>query len=263
MRIVTWNVNSVRLRLANLGRLAREWNPDVICLQEAKTPDGDFPAVGIGALGYPHQIVSGMKSYNGVAIASRLPLQGAAALSWCGKEDCQHVVATLPNRIELHSVYVPAGGPDPDPVANPKFAHKLAFLDSLAAWCRSRPDPSARRLLVGDLNVAPLETDVWDHKKLLKVVSHTPVEVDRLDHLQRSGPWIDAVREIIPSQERLYTWWSYRAADWAAADRGRRLDHIWISEALRPSLKTVEVYRSARGWSLASDHVPVSVTLAE
>jgi exodeoxyribonuclease-3 len=263
MRIVTWNINSVRLRLANLARLAREWDPDVICLQETKTPDGDFPAMGIAALGYPHQIVSGMKSYNGVAIVSRLPLRGGAVLSWCGKEDCRHVVATLPNGLELHSVYVPAGGPDPDPVANPKFAHKLAFLDALAAWCRSRPDPSARRLLVGDLNVAPLETDVWDHKKLLKVVSHTPVEVDRLNHLQRSGSWIDAVREIIPSQERLYTWWSYRAADWAAADRGRRLDHVWISAALRPALQTVDVLRSARGWTLASDHVPVSVSLAE
>lgn len=263
MRIVTWNINSVRLRLSNLARLAEEWSPDVICLQETKTPDEEFPSVGIAALGYPHQIVSGMKSYNGVAIVSRVPLADARPLHWCGREDCRHVSATLPNGIELHSVYVPAGGPDPDPVLNPKFAHKLEFIDALTAWCRDRQDAQARRILVGDLNVAPLETDVWDHTKLLKVVSHTPVEVAALARLQASGPWVDAVRTIVPREQRLYTWWSYRAADWAASDRGRRLDHIWISEALRASLQSVDVHRAARGWPLASDHVPVSVILAD
>jgi len=262
VRIVTWNINSVRLRLSNLARLVEAWSPDVICLQETKAPDEEFPALGIAALGYPHQVISGMKSYNGVAIVSRVPLSESGPLHWCGKEDCRHVMARLPDGIELHSVYVPAGGPDPDPVANPKFAHKLAFVEALAAWCEARRDSGARRILVGDLNIAPLETDVWDHKKLVKVVSHTPVEVTALARLQAAGPWVDAVREIVPPEQRLYTWWSYRAADWAAADRGRRLDHIWISEALRPALAAVEIHRAARGWDLASDHVPLSVTLA-
>lgn len=235
----------------------------MICLQETKAHDDEFPGIGITAMGYPYQVVSGMKSYNGVAIVSRLPLANAGPLHWCGRADCRHVAASLPKGIELHCVYVPAGGPDADPLANPKFAHKLQFLDALADWCRGRREPAARRILVGDLNVAPLETDVWDHKKLLKVVSHTPVEVAALDRLRQAGPWIDAVREIVPADQKLYSWWSYRAADWAAADRGRRLDHVWISAALRPALQTAEILRAARGWNLASDHVPVSVTLVE
>jgi len=267
MKIVTWNVNSVRLRLSNLGRLVEELDPDVICLQETKAHDDVFPTAGIAALGYPHQAIAGMKSYNGVAIVSRLPLSAVGKQSWCGKEDCRHVFATLPDGTEIHSLYIPAGGDIPDPAVNPKFAHKLQFLDDLAEWSgmlAAKPNAtSARRILVGDLNVAPLETDVWSHKQLLKVVSHTPVEVEKFNIAQASGRWIDAVREIVPPTERLYSWWSYRASNWDSADKGRRLDHIWISEALRASLTGATVHRPARGWDIPSDHVPVGITLAD
>ncbi len=263
MKIVTWNINSVRLRLSNLGRLVEELDPDVICLQETKAHDDVFPGAGIAALGYPHQVIAGMKSYNGVAILSRLPLSNPQTQSWCGKEDCRHIFATLPNGTEVHSVYIPAGGDIPDPAANPKFAHKLQFLDDITAWSHARQGDVTKRILVGDLNIAPLETDVWSHKQLLKVVSHTPIEVEKLSKFQASGPWIDAVREIIPPEERLYSWWSYRSSDWQAADKGRRLDHIWISETLRPHLTDARIYRDVRGWDLASDHVPVSITLAD
>lgn len=267
MKIVTWNINSVRLRLANLARLVEELSPDVICLQETKAHDDVFPATAIAALGYPHQAVSGMKSYNGVAILSRRPLTNTGRQNWCGKDDCRHVFATLPDGTELHSVYIPAGGDVPDPTLNAKFAHKLQFLDDLAVWGEAlvvKPMAgSGRRILVGDLNVAPLETDVWSHKQLLKVVSHTPVEVEKFTKAQASGRWIDAVREIVPPEQRLYSWWSYRSADWNTADKGRRLDHIWISDAVRPQLKDAAIHRPVRGWELASDHVPVSITLAE
>jgi exodeoxyribonuclease-3 len=264
---VTWNINSVRLRLDNLARVAKELDPDVICLQETKAHDDVFPALGIAALGYPHQAISGMKSYNGVAILSRLPLSKIGKQHWCGKEDCRHIHATLPDGTEIHSVYIPAGGDLPDPAVNAKFAHKLQFLDDLADWGQGLvgavKSKVARRILVGDLNVAPLETDVWSHKQLLKVVSHTPVEVEKFTKAQASGRWIDAVREIIPPEERLYSWWSYRSSDWQSADKGRRLDHIWISEALRKNLIDAKIHRAARGWDLASDHVPVCVTLKD
>ncbi len=263
MKIVTWNINSVRLRLDNLARVVKALNPDVICLQETKAEDGVFPAVGVAALGYPHQVISGMKSYNGVAILSRTPFADSGRMHWCGKEDCRHAWALMPGGIELHSVYVPAGGDVPDPKLNDKFAHKLDFLDGLTQWAAGRQNARAKRVLVGDLNVAPLETDVWDHKKLLKVVSHTPIEVERFAKMQAAGPWIDAMRLIVPPEERLYTWWSYRAKDWAAADRGRRLDHVWISPALKKSVTNMEILKPARGWDLASDHVPVSVTITE
>jgi exodeoxyribonuclease-3 len=267
MKIVTWNINSVRLRLSNLGRVVEELDPDVICLQETKAHDDVFPAAGIAALGYPHQAISGMKSYNGVAIVSRLPLTKIGKQSWCGKEDCRHVYATLPDSTEIHSVYIPAGGDIPDPAVNAKFAHKLQFLDDLAAWgsaLAARPKArTVRRILVGDLNVAPLESDVWSHKQLLKVVSHTPIEVEKFTNAQAAGRWIDAIREIVPPEERLYSWWSYRSPDWSTADKGRRLDHIWISEAVRPGLISADIHRAARGWDLASDHVPVCVTLKD
>jgi exodeoxyribonuclease-3 len=109
--------------------------------------------------------------------------------------------------------------------------------------------------------VAPLETDVWSHKALLKVVSHTPVEVALLRDLQGSAGWLDAVRHFVPENERLYTWWSYRSPDWRKADKGRRLDHIWVSPALGPGLIGAEVVKATRGWRVASDHVPVIVTL--
>ena len=263
MKIATWNINSVRLRLANLARLIEQAEPDVICLQETKAHDDVFPAADIAALGYPHQAISGMKSYNGVAILSRHPLTKIGRQSWCDKDDCRHVFATLPGGIEVHSLYVPAGGDIPDPDANPKFAHKLRFLDDMAEWSRGLNGKGAKRIVVGDLNVAPLETDVWSHKQLLKVVSHTPIEVEKFAAAQAAGKWLDAVRAIIPPKERLFSWWSYRSSDWSAADKGRRLDHVWLSQGLAKRLAGAEILRDARGWELASDHVPVIVTLTD
>ena len=114
---------------------------------------------------------------------------------------------------------------------------------------------------VGDLNIAPLETDVWSHKQLLTVVSHTPVEVERLGRLQRAGGFVDAVRHFVPPDERLYTWWSYRARDWSASNRGRRLDHVWVTPSLVGALDETRVYRDSRSWNKASDHVPVMVAI--
>ena len=261
LRLATWNVNSIRIRLESLERLAEIARPDVICLQETKVQNEQFPEAEIAALGYPHIHRQGQKSYNGVAILSRLPLEKPGVGSWCGLDDCRHVHATLPGGIELHNYYVPAGGDVPDADANPKFAHKLQFLTEMAAWWAK---PGRRRkpvVLVGDLNIAPLESDVWSHKQLLKIVSHTPIEVEHLDRVMAAGHWIDAVRHFIPPEERLYTWWSYRARDWDAADKGRRLDHVWVTPALAPALKGASVLREARGWDRASDHVPVIVDL--
>ena len=111
------------------------------------------------------------------------------------------------------------------------------------------------------MNVAPLETDVWSHKQLLKVVSHTPVEVEALARLARSQGWIDVVRRFIPPEEKLFSWWSYRARNWETSDRGRRLDHIWVTPALEDALSGACVLKPARGWDTPSDHVPVIATL--
>ena len=177
-----------------------------------------------------------------------------------GKEDSRHVEATLPGGLELHCMYVPAGGDVPDPDKNDKFAHKLAFLDHLAeSW--GSADARAARILVGDLNVAPLEHDVWSHKQLLDVVSHTPVETARLAAAMAAHGWVDAVRRLHPEPQRIYTWWSYRNRDWRASDRGRRLDHVWVSAPLVARIRAVHVLKDARDWPQASDHVPVVLDL--
>jgi exodeoxyribonuclease-3 len=263
LRIVTWNINSVRLRLPLLADLVRDLAPDVICLQETKCPDEFFPHDGIAALGFPHRSIRGMKGYNGTAILSRIPfVERRGDPDWCEKGDCRHLGVDLdvPGGLELHDFYVPAGGDEPDPAINPKFRHKLDFVAEVTAWARAR-GPARRAVMVGDLNIAPLENDVWSHRQLLKIVSHTPVEVAALNEWQRAGDWYDALRHFVPADQKLYTWWSYRAKDWAAADRGRRLDHVWVSQDLAPALSGMVVHKPARGWTQASDHVPVLVEL--
>ena len=266
LRITTWNVNSIRRRLEGLARLVHEVAPDVVCLQETKVTDEAFPRGAAEDLGYPHLLIHGMKGYNGVAILSRLPLTDPATRAWCGKDDCRHVYATLGadgmEPVELHNLYIPAGGDVPNPDTNPKFAHKLDFLAALARWWRVRRRARPRMVAVGDFNVAPLETDVWSHERLKGVVTHTPVEIEHLTRAMKAAGWVDAVRHFVPPSSPLYTWWSYRTPDWQNADKGRRLDHIWVTAALEPLLTDAFVLRQARGWETPSDHVPVTVTLA-
>ena len=261
LRIATWNVNSVRIRLDGVAALVEEHAPDVICLQETKVVDELFPLEAFTALGYGHSVVTGIKGYNGVAILSRLPFAHSETPGWCGKADARHAVAVLENGIEINNFYVPAGGDVPDPAVNDKFAHKLQFLAETTNWFAARKAPGNRLVLVGDLNIAPLETDVWSHKALLKVVSHTPVEIEALERLRAAHDWVDAVRAFIPPEQHVYSWWSYRARDWDEADRGRRLDHVWVTPALADALTAAEVQRDARGWAAPSDHVPVIATL--
>jgi exodeoxyribonuclease-3 len=132
----------------------------------------------------------------------------------------------------------------------------------MTQWFGADGRRARKAVLVGDLNIAPLETDVWSHKQLLGIVSHTPIEVARFAKLQATRHWVDAVRHFIPPDQKLFSWWSYRAQDWAASDRGRRLDHVWVTPALAGSLANASVLREVRGWDLPSDHVPVIVDFA-
>jgi exodeoxyribonuclease-3 len=150
----------------------------------------------------------------------------------------------------------------PIAISTAKFAHKLRFVDELSEWWRTARSAERPMVLVGDLNIAPLETDVWSHKQLLDVVSHTPIEVEKLTAMQSSIGWVDAVRHFTPPEQRLYTWWSYRKRDWRASDRGRRLDHIWVTPGLTRRLRAAQVVREARDWPTPSDHVPVLLDLA-
>jgi len=260
MKIATWNINSVRLRRNLVARFLRTHQPDVLALQETKTINDLFPKKTFEKLGYVHQAVHGQKGYHGVAIVSRLPFADTHQHILCDKDDCRHIAARFANGLELHNFYVPAGGDIPDPKKNPKFAHKLAFLREMATVFEKRGgERNTPVVLVGDLNVAPLEHDVWSHKQLLDVVSHTPVEVDLLNAVKASFDWIDVTREFVPHDEKIYSWWSYRAIDWEKSDRGRRLDHIWASPGLKGAERAHSILKPLRGWQRASDHVPVLV----
>jgi len=263
-KIATWNINSVRLRMPIVARYLQEHAPDVLCLQETKCRDSEFPYSAFRDLGYTYIEIHGQKGYHGVAIASRRPLGESRRRDFCAKGDARHLCVSLKvgaRTVELHNFYVPAGGDEPDPDINPKFAHKLAFFDELAAWAREERVDARDTMLVGDINVAPLETDVWNHKALLKVVSHTPIEVERFAAAMQAGQWVDAMRKFVPAKERLYTWWSYRSPDWEKADKGRRLDHVWVTPSLAEAVSDLHVLKEARGWDRPSDHVPVSMII--
>ncbi len=252
--LATWNINSVRLRADLVARLLTEEAPDVLCLQECKAPVDLIPREAFAPLGYAHLVARGQKGYNGVAILSKLPLEDAGDTDFAGLGHARHVAARLPNGVTVHNVYVPAGGDVPDREANPKFGQKLDFLSHMRDAFRAAPPH--RAILVGDLNVAPREDDVWNHRALLKIVSHTPVEVEHFGAAQDAGGWVDVTRADHPAGP-LYSWWSYRSPDWSAADKGRRLDHVWASADIAAAAHASRILRSVRGWEQPSDHAPV------
>jgi exodeoxyribonuclease-3 len=255
--IATWNINSVRLRAPLVEKLLAEERPDILCLQECKSPVDKIPAEGFTALGYRYMVARGQKGYNGVAILSKLPLEDVGDRDFADLGHARHVAARLENGVTLHNFYVPAGGDVPDRAVNEKFGQKLDYLREMRDWFHA--EKPARAILVGDLNIAPREDDVWSHKQLLKIVSHTPVEVEQLGAAQDAGHWVDITRQDIPDG-LLYSWWSYRARDWSAADKGRRLDHIWATPDIANAAHGSRILRDARGWTQPSDHAPVFAT---
>ena len=255
--LATWNINSVRLREPLVLKMLAEFGPDVLCLQECKSPVDKIPMEGFAAAGYRHMVARGQKGYNGVAILSKLPIEEAGAEDFAALGHARHIAGRLENGTTIHNFYVPAGGDKPDREINEKFGQKLDYLSDMRDHFQANtPEKS---ILVGDLNIAPREDDVWDHKKLLKVVSHTPIEVEALGETQDAGKWVDITRQDIP-EGNLYSWWSYRSPDWDAADKGRRLDHIWATPDISSAAHSSKVERAVRGWEQPSDHAPVFAT---
>jgi len=254
LKIVSWNINSVRFRLDVVERFLKETQPDILCLQETKVIDGDFPVAPFRKLGYVHNVLHGQRMHHGVAILSRMPLAEDDRFDWQANREARHVGVRLANGVRLENVYVPAGGDIPDREQNAKFGQKLDFVERMTRWSEGLDCPT---ILVGDLNIAPLEADVWSHKQLLKVVSHTPIEVDALNALKASNSWVDLGRHFYPAPARLHTWWSYRSPDWTKNDRGRRLDHMWATAEVAERAVSHTVFEDCRSWLKPSDHVPI------
>jgi exodeoxyribonuclease III len=254
LKIASWNINSVRARIDIVTRFLSEEAPDILCLQETKVTDDVFPGGVFRQLGYNHQILHGQPMHHGVAILSRIPIREDDRLDWQANGEARHVGVKLDNGVRLENVYVPAGGEVPDRETNPKFGQKLDFIGRMIEWSKALDKPT---ILTGDFNIAPLESDVWSHKQLVDVVSHTQVECDLLAQLQAAHDWVDIGRHFYPAPHRLYTWWSYRARDWQASDRGRRLDHMWVSPELVKNAVSHRVIEPCRNWARPSDHAPL------
>jgi exodeoxyribonuclease-3 len=255
MKIATWNINSVRLRLDNIKKLKESLSPDIICLQETKVEDSKFPLNEIQDLGYEHCYFLGQKSYNGVAILSKIKPKNTFSIKLVN-DDTRHIAITLDNDIEIHNFYVHSGGDIPDINENKKFADKLSYLDAMEDWFLSNRKKSDKLILVGDLNISPYEHDVWSSYQLRNEISHTMIEREKLIRLLNSINFIDIARVKVPYSEKLYSWWSYRNRDWQKSNRGRRLDHIWATDPIK-DFKNFEILKEARSWDKPSDHVPV------
>ena len=259
MKIITWNCNGIRARFPLIETLLKNENPDLLFLQETKIEDEIFPHEIFHELGYKHLLYRGEKSYNGVACISKLRFEKFGHKNWVQKKDCRHLFVKI-NNIEIHNFYIPAGGDIPNADENEKFFHKMTFLSEMDDWLKKKSNLRSE-ILLGDLNIAPLPEDVWSHKQLLNVVSHTPVEVNSLQNVFNSGNYTDIVREFIPLPEKIFSWWSYRSSNWNTSDRGRRLDHIWVTKNLVKTTKDVKIIKETRGWEKPSDHVPIVINL--
>lgn len=261
MKIVSWNINSVRIRLGLISELTKILQPDVLCLQETKVTDELFPVNDLKKMGYTYQVFSGQKSYNGVAILSKLPIKLIEKFNVSETMDARHVSVNVDDKIELHNFYIPAGGDEPDVNINPKYKYKLEYIEFITKWFSQNKSASDKIVAVGDFNIAPFEHDVWSHKQLANVVSHTEPEITRLLDLQKTLDWIDTGRFFNPLSEKLYSWWSYRNRDWRKSNRGRRLDHIWVTPSLKKNLVSYDALTEARDWIKPSDHVPIYITI--
>ncbi len=267
IKVASWNINSVRLRIDQVIKFLTEQQPDVLGLQEIKCVEEQFPYQPFRDIGYEFIEVKGQKGYHGAATVSKLPMERLPT-SFCPLDHARHVstrVMAGDQNFEFHNFYVPAGGDVADRTVNDKFGHKLDFLENMRSYFAERfTQGDAKQILVGDFNIAPHEHDVWGHKQLLKVVSHTPMEVEILETLRKTHDFTDTSRLFAGEDEKLYSWWSYRAKDIMKSNRGRRLDHIWVSPALKPCVEAMgksghEIHVSCRTWhEKPSDHVPMT-----
>jgi len=254
IKIATWNINSIRLREDHVCSVLKQYQPDILCLQELKSSTENVPTKKFDDLGYKYRVIRGQKAYNGVAIISRIPLSNDGYHDYCSKGDSRHISARLSNGVKIQNFYVPAGGDIADREENEKFAHKLDFLEEMKV--NFRKIKLSKTILVGDLNIAPLENDVWSHKQLSTVVSHTPVEIDALKKIAKEGNLVDITRQDIPDGS-LFSWWSYRSPNWSISNRGRRLDHIWATSDIASKEHSSFILKETRSWERPSDHVPV------
>jgi exodeoxyribonuclease-3 len=253
MKIATWNVNSIRVRLPRLLAWLERRRPDVVCLQETKVVDADFPAEPLRALGY-ECLIHGEPTYNGVAILSRGPCaEVERALPGEDAAASRRLLAATIDGLRIVNVYAPNGSE----VGSPKFAAKLEWYGRLRAFLDGQT-VGRGLVLCGDLNVAPEDRDVWDPEKLRGQILFSDEEKAALRQVTSWG-LVDVVRHHRP-EPGLYTWWDYRAGAFHRG-WGLRIDHIFVTPDLVGRSASIEIDRDERKGEKPSDHVPVMLVL--
>ncbi|SEL02875.1 exodeoxyribonuclease III [Parapedobacter koreensis] len=255
MKIATYNVNSINARLPIVLKWLEETRPDVVCLQELKAIQENFPEQALLDAGY-HAIWHGQKSWNGVAILSRLgqPAEVCRALPGDPEDSHSRYIEAKINEVVIGCLYLPNGNPAP----GPKFDYKLRWMDRLIAHGQSLLDQSVPVILTGDFNVIPTEIDVYKPERWVDDALFRPETREAFRKLLAQG-WTDALRSLYPD-ETIYTFWDYFRNAFGR-DAGLRIDHFLLSPAVTPRLRAAGVDRQVRGWEKTSDHAPVWIEL--
>jgi exodeoxyribonuclease-3 len=258
MKITTWNVNSLTARLQHV----LDWtaaNPvDVLCLQELKLTDDRFPLDVLRGAGYEHCAVFGQKTYNGVAIMSRHPLSGIEKnIAGFEDEHSRVISATIASpagdvRV-VNGYFVNGQAPGTE-----KFDYKMRWLAGLRNYLRGQVASYQRLVLLGDFNITPEDRDSHDPDGLRETIHHTTQEREHFRLLCELG-LCDSFR-LFEQPEKSYSWWDYRMLGYQK-NRGLRIDHILVSEALKPQVKSCAIDRTPRKWKQPSDHAPVTLEI--
>jgi len=249
MKLATWNVNSLKVRLPHVLELLAEHKPDVFCLQETKSEDANFPMADITAAGY-HAVFAGQKAYNGVAILSRSVAQDVT-LGIPDYDDLQkRVLAATVDGVRVICVYIPNG----ESVESDKYQYKLGWLAKLHSWLKQELLSHSRLALLGDYNIAPEDRDVYDPKAWEGKVLFTQPEKDAFKDLLAMG-LTDCFR-MFEQAEKTFSWWDYRMNGFKR-NLGVRIDHILLSEELAKTCKSCVVDKAPRAKERPSDHAPV------
>lgn len=253
LTLVTWNVNSIRVRVEHLQRWLYDHQPDVMCLQETKVTDDQFPEAEFTSLGY-RTVFTGQKTYNGVAILSRLPIEDVCAGFDCNDaEEQKRLIAATIGGVRVINAYIPNGSsPESD-----KFEYKLDFISKLHAYFKSRHRPDELLALVGDFNVATEPRDVYDPDALEGHVCFHPKERSAIGTLLEWG-LTDQFRTM-EEESGFYSWWDYRQGAFRR-NMGLRIDHIWVTQPLAQRAAACWIDREERALDKASDHAPVVAT---
>jgi exodeoxyribonuclease III len=254
MKIATWNVNSIKARLINAERYLKEFSPDVLCLQEIKCVDENFPSEAFEDLGY-NIAIHGQKTYNGVALLSKMPIEDLT-IGLPGDdsdEQARFIEATISTPtapIRIASLYLPNG----NPIDTPKYPYKLAWMDRLIAHTEELLESEEAFVLAGDYNVIPTQDDVWDSEAWWGDALYRQETHDQFRRLLNLG-LTDGFRAC-HSQSHRYSYWDYQRGAWQK-DHGVRIDHLLLSPQAADRLQGSDIDRAPRSWERPSDHTPV------